>query len=129
SADGQDGWMVVRVRAGYDETRGSGPSIARQSTEAWMASYHRSAGRWTLVAVTSTEQPPAAVDGAPHSDWPQFGWDVGRSSASTAPTGINPANVGSLRRRQVALDGTVDASPIYLAGVQVNGGMHDAFFV
>lgn len=62
-------------------------------------------------------------------DWTRFGWDVGRSSAMTAQTGITAANVASLRRQQVSLDGTVDASPIYLHGVRVNGGMHDVFFV
>jgi outer membrane protein assembly factor BamB len=34
-----------------------------------------------------------------------------------------------MRRQQVALDGTVDASAIYLHGVRVNGGTHDVFFV
>ena len=34
-----------------------------------------------------------------------------------------------MRRQQVTLDGTVDASPIYLHGVRVNGGTHDVFFV
>jgi outer membrane protein assembly factor BamB len=34
-----------------------------------------------------------------------------------------------MRRQQIALDGTVDASPIYLHGVRVNGGTHDVFFV
>jgi outer membrane protein assembly factor BamB len=44
-------------------------------------------------------------------------------------TGITAANVAALRRQQVTLDGTVDASPIYLHGVRVNGGTHDVFFV
>ena len=60
-------------------------------------------------------------------DWTRFGWDVGRSSASTDETGITAANVATLRRQQVTLDGTVDASPIYLHGVKVNGGTHDVF--
>jgi len=62
-------------------------------------------------------------------DWTRFGWDVGRSSASTGPTGITAANVGTLHRQQVELDGTVDASAIYLKGVQVGGATHDVFFV
>jgi outer membrane protein assembly factor BamB len=62
-------------------------------------------------------------------DWTRFGWDVGRSSASTDETGITAANVATLRRQQITLDGTVDASPIYLHGVRVNGGTHDVFFV
>jgi len=47
------------------------------------------------------------------------------SSAATGATGITPANVASLRRTQVQLDGTVDASAIYLHGVRVNGATHD----
>ena len=62
-------------------------------------------------------------------DWTRFGWDASRSSASTDETGITAGNVATLRRQQVTLDGTVDASPIYLHGVRVNGGMHDVFFV
>jgi hypothetical protein len=62
-------------------------------------------------------------------DWTQFGWDVGRSSVSTDPTGITAANVTTMRRQQVTIGGTVDASPIYLHGVQVKGATHDVFFV
>ena len=62
-------------------------------------------------------------------DWTQFGWDVAASSAPTEPTGITASNVASLQRRQVALDGTVDASAIYLHAVNVKGSEHDAFFV
>ena len=62
-------------------------------------------------------------------DWTRFGWDAARSSAATDETGITAANVATLRRQQVTLDGTVDSSPIYLHGVHVNGGTHDAFFV
>lgn len=62
-------------------------------------------------------------------DWTQFGWDASSSGASTAPTGITAANVASMTRRQVKLDGTVDASAIYLHGVTVKGGKHNVFFV
>ncbi|HTV95202.1 MAG TPA: PQQ-binding-like beta-propeller repeat protein [Steroidobacteraceae bacterium] len=63
------------------------------------------------------------------SDWPQFGWDLAGSSAPTAPSGITASNVADLRRRQVSLDGTVDASAIYLRAVNVQGSNHDVFFV
>jgi outer membrane protein assembly factor BamB len=63
------------------------------------------------------------------TDWPQFGWDAASISAPHGATGIAAANVGSLSRRQVRLDGTVDASAIYLRGVTVNGAQHDTFFV
>ena len=58
-----------------------------------------------------------------------FGWDASRSNASADPTGITAANISSMRRQQVTLDGTVDASPIYLHGVRVNGTDRDVFFV
>ena len=64
----------------------------------------------------------------PH-DWVRFGWDVGRSSAPAVDMGVTAANVDSLVRQQVSLDGTVDASAIYLHGVTVKGATHDAFFV
>jgi outer membrane protein assembly factor BamB len=69
-------------------------------------------------------QPPAGG-----RDWTRFGWDAGRSDASTAPTGIDAANLPALKRQRVDLDGTVDASAIYLHGVTVGGATHDVFFV
>lgn len=63
------------------------------------------------------------------NDWTRFGWSPARSSAPTFATGITSANVRSLVRQQVRLDGTVDASAIYLHGVQVGSGAHDVFFV
>ncbi|HUQ48379.1 MAG TPA: PQQ-binding-like beta-propeller repeat protein [Gemmatimonadaceae bacterium] len=62
-------------------------------------------------------------------DWPRFGYDAGRSNVSTEETGITAANIATLRRQQVMLDGTVDSSPIYMHGVTINGRAHDAFFV
>jgi hypothetical protein len=66
---------------------------------------------------------------SPAGDWTQFGWDVASSSAPTGPTGISASNAASLQRHQITLDGTVDASAIYLRGVNVKGSEHDAFFV
>jgi len=63
------------------------------------------------------------------SDWAQFGWDLASSGSSPVATGITAANVGSLVRQQVKLDGTVDASAIYLHGATVKGSAHDVFFV
>src|SRR4051794_26228506 len=62
-------------------------------------------------------------------DWAQFGGDVASSGAANFATGITAANVASLSRRQVRLNGTVDASAIYLHDVNVKGGIHDTFFV
>src|SRR5215831_7194087 len=62
-------------------------------------------------------------------DWPQFGSDVASSGAPSGAIGITAANVASLTRRQVHLDGTVDASAIYLHRVTVNGSNRNVFFV
>jgi outer membrane protein assembly factor BamB len=62
-------------------------------------------------------------------DWTRFGYDAARHNAGPVKTGITSANVGKLRRQRVTLDGTVDASPIYLRGVKIHGASHDAFFV
>jgi outer membrane protein assembly factor BamB len=62
-------------------------------------------------------------------DWPQFGYDVASSGAPSGAIRITAANVATLTRRQVHLDGIVDASAIYLHRVTVNGSNHDAFFV
>lgn len=62
-------------------------------------------------------------------DWTRFGYDAGRSNASTDETGITAANVATLRRQQVTIDGTVDSSPIYLHGVTINGRARDVFFI
>ena len=63
---------------------------------------------------------PASADagtgGGPHHDWTRFGWDTQRSSAPVVDAGITAARIKALKRQQVRLDGTVDASAIYLTG-------------
>jgi hypothetical protein len=71
----------------------------------------------------------AQISLAQTADWPQFGWDVASSGALGGPSGIDSRNLGSLTRQQIQLDGTVDASAVYLHGVTVNGSTHDVFFV
>src|SRR6202162_5019430 len=71
----------------------------------------------------------ADAQGLRPQDWPMFGGNVESTSANPMPTGITAANVAQLARRQVKLDGTVDARPIYLQGVTVHGARHNAIFV
>lgn len=78
---------------------------------------------------TTTVSVPAGDTVAVHADWTQFGWDVQRSSAASISTGITAANVGRLKRQQITIDGTVDASAIYLHAVPIAGRTRDAFFV
>ncbi len=61
-------------------------------------------------------------------DWPQFGGNVESTSANPA-AGITAAQMKQLQRRQVPLDGTVDASAIYLHGVTVKGSRHKTLFL
>ena len=79
-----------------------------------------------LLLATSAS---AAVQSQPSQDWPMFGGNLESASSNPTPTGITADNVSRLTRRQVALDGTVDASAIYLKGVMVRGALHDAIFV
>src|SRR4051794_3561318 len=67
----------------------------------------------TGTATETTADPPRA------QDWTRFGYDAQKTNA--APRGIAAGEVPKLRERRVALPGTVDSSPIYLAGVRVAG--------
>lgn len=79
---------------------------------------------WSVAALFA--QPAFA---ATPTDWSMFGWDVGRSSAPGVAMGVTAADLETMQRRQVRIDGTVDASAIYLHGVTVKGAVHDVFFV
>ena len=54
SADGQMGWMIVRVRIAYTETDASGKKTKQDAVGAWMSAYERQNGTWIMTAVTST---------------------------------------------------------------------------
>ena len=79
-----------------------------------------------LVATLALSVGPSAQSDA---DWTRFGYDAGRSNASTVDTGITAANVGLLQRQQVDLEESVDASAIYLAGVVVGDRSRDVLFL
>src|SRR5437588_10683408 len=86
---------------------------------------------FVLVALACASHSIGPAGGGPPGthDWTRFGWDAGRSNAPAIATGITAANVATLVRQQVAIDGTVDASAIYLHRVPVNGSTRDVFFV
>jgi hypothetical protein len=79
------------------------------------------------VDTTGTTNPPPPTSNG--HDWLQFNFDAARSGSSDAATGLTTTSVPTMRRQQVTIDGTVDASAIYLHDVQVNGAAHDVFFV
>jgi putative pyrroloquinoline-quinone binding quinoprotein len=89
----------------------------------------RSLALFLCAATALAGSAGAAPRAASGHDWPRFGWSASRSSAPAFATGITAANVRSLVRQQVGLDGTVDSSPVYLHGVRVGGTTHDVFFV
>jgi outer membrane protein assembly factor BamB len=84
---------------------------------------------FTLLAIGIVAVASLALAQEATNDWTQAGYDVAGSGSSTSSTGITAANVGSLRRQQVTLDGIVDASAIYLHGISVKGATHNVFFV
>ena len=77
----------------------------------------------------ATGAPPTSPSSPPHSasaasadgsrDWTRFGFNAARYNA--APRGLGSAAVAKLSAQSVGLPGTVDSSPIYLAGVTVAG--------
>ncbi|HKO16759.1 MAG TPA: PQQ-binding-like beta-propeller repeat protein [Gemmatimonadaceae bacterium] len=75
---------------------------------------------------TSSHQPNPTVSG---HDWTQFDVDEARSGVFDSATGISAAALPALRLQRVQIDGTVDASAIYLHDVEVGGAAHDVFFV
>ena len=72
---------------------------------------------------------PAAARSLPAQDWLTFGGNLESTSANPMPSGITAANLTHLMHRQIKLDGTVDASAIYLHDVSIGGTRHDAIFV
>lgn len=58
-------------------------------------------------------------------DWPLFGLTPARPDATSRPTGVTAADLGSLTRRQVTVPGTVDSSPLLLFGVRIGGAARD----
>jgi PQQ-like domain len=58
-----------------------------------------------------------------------FDYDPARSGVRPAPTGITERNLGSLQRRVVHVDGTVDSSPVQIHGVRVGGRLRDVVVV
>jgi hypothetical protein len=86
--------------------------------------------RWIRIALLgaallASAAPPA---GARTHDWTRFGVDPARSNHYRAPTGIGAADLKNLKRRWVALPGTVDSSPVYLHDVRVRGRTRDVLF-
>ncbi len=83
----------------------------------------------TSSADTLRSGSPPPQPTANGQDWTRFNVDAQRSGVFAPATGIAASDLAALTRQQVTLDGTVDASPIYLHNVEIGGAAHDAFFV
>ncbi len=81
-------------------------------------------GTYAVAATKATPAPLPAL-----TQWPEFGLNPQRTSATNEETGIGAANVGRLHRRLVALPGTADNSAIYLHQAIVAGTPHDVAIV
>jgi outer membrane protein assembly factor BamB len=64
---------------------------------------------------------------AARHDWTRFGYDAARSNSSKSAAGIGAAGLAHLKRQDVTVPGTVDASPVYLHAVGVKGKKRDVF--
>jgi PQQ-like domain len=74
--------------------------------------------------------PAVAVRRPPdNGDWTRFDYDAQRSGVGPARTGITLANLHTLKRRRVTIDGTVDSSPIELHAIRIRGALRDVVFV
>ncbi len=86
-------------------------------------SSHASApGRTSSLGETSRASVPDA-------DWLRFDFNAQRSGVGPARTGITAGNLGRLKLRRVAIDGTVDSSAIELQGVKIAGRTRDVAIV
>ena len=85
----------------------------------------------SIPTATSTPPPATTTPGLTlHlADWPEFGVVPARTNIYLAPTGLRASALAGAYARIVALPGTVDSSPIYLHGVNINGRSRDAFFM
>ena len=77
-----------------------------------------------LVAAALVASAPAS---AARHDWNRFGYDAARSNYSKSVAGIRAGDLARLKRQDVAVPGTVDASPIYVHDVVVKGAERDVF--
>jgi outer membrane protein assembly factor BamB len=102
---------------------------ASTSSTATSPSTPRSA---TAAAGVSTPASPAATaagSSIPTGDWPNFDYDPARTGVGPSSTGITAGNLGSLRLRQVMIDGIADSSAVELHGVLVHGARRDLLAV
>jgi outer membrane protein assembly factor BamB len=80
---------------------------------------------------TTPRSAPADSSGAPaaDADWLRFDFNAQRSGVGPSRTGITTGNLKQLKLRKIAIDGTVDSSPIELHAVKIGGRKRDVTIV
>ncbi len=81
---------------------------------------------------TGTTPPPNPMDHAQPTDVLTYKYDVARTGQNITETTLTVANVNSGsfgKQRFLATDGKVDAQPLYLAKLTLQGAVHDVLFV
>ncbi|HEY2654932.1 MAG TPA: PQQ-binding-like beta-propeller repeat protein [Solirubrobacteraceae bacterium] len=86
------------------------------------------AGAGSVVAASAGGRASAAGT-LPAGDWPTWGYDAERSGVGPSNTGITAANLRGLKRITVDVDQVVDAAPIELHAVPVEGRSRDVIVV
>jgi outer membrane protein assembly factor BamB len=89
----------------------------------------RAVGATTASGSGQTAPGSPASASVPDADWTRFDFNAQRSGVGPANTGITTHNLHELRTRVLHIDGTVDSSPIQLAGVEVDGRRRDVILV
>ncbi len=107
--------------AGCGSSAGIAPAGGPPSQEGHGSSTQPGASAAAATTAAST----AAGTAIPTGDWTRFDFDAARTGVGPVNTGITAANLSSLRRRRVHVDGTVDSSPIELHAIPVNRRPHD----
>ncbi|MGO9901401.1 MAG: PQQ-binding-like beta-propeller repeat protein [Solirubrobacteraceae bacterium] len=83
----------------------------------------------TSATVNVPSSASSTATSVPSGDWTTFDYNAQRSGVGPADTGITAANLHLLRRRPVALDGTVDSSAIELHAIVIDGRARDVIVV
>jgi hypothetical protein len=88
-----------------------------------------------MSSTSSTAPPPSGGGGTPppaSTDFVTYKNDISRTGLNPAETTLTPANVNSTSfglLRFLSTDGKVDAQPLYLSALSVQGGTHNVVFV
>lgn len=90
----------------------------------------------THVSTTTSTSPPSATPAGsqshqpfPDGDWKTFDYGPQRTGVGPSRTGITSANVSTLHRQAIHINGVADSSPIQLHAVRIAGGSHDVVIV